>query len=106
MWHYNENLRALHETPELEVTSIDQAAVDAILGAARREGRTLLTEYESKRLLAAYAIPVARTEFAENEDKAVEAAADLFSVSTRTVQRARHEMNERRLPSPEPSHDD
>jgi acetyltransferase len=74
MWHYSDNLRALYETPELEVTSTDQETVDAMLGAARTEGRTLLTEYESKRLLTAYSIPVVQTEFAENEDKAVEFA--------------------------------
>jgi acetyltransferase len=77
MWHYSENLRALYETPELEVTSTDQEAINAILGTARTEGRTLLTEYESKRLLVAYSIPVVRTEFAENEDKAVEFASKI-----------------------------
>jgi acetyltransferase len=75
MWHYSDNLRALYETPELEVSSIDQETVDAILGAARTEDRTLLTEYEAKRLLVAYSIPVVRTEFAESEDKAVEFAS-------------------------------
>jgi acetyltransferase len=74
MWNYSENLRALYETPELEETSVDRRAVDQILNTARTDGRTLLTEHESKRLLASYAIPVARTELAESEDHAVEAA--------------------------------
>jgi acetyltransferase len=77
MWHYTENLRALYETSELEVTSTDQEAVNAILGAARTEGRTLLTEYESKRLLVAYSIPVVRTEFAKDEYTAVEFASKI-----------------------------
>ena len=74
MWNYSENLRALYETPEIEAASIDRAAVDAILDASRAEERTFLTEYGSKRLLADYAIPVVRTEFADSEDKTVEFA--------------------------------
>ena len=77
MWNYSENLRALYETPELEVASIDSGAAAAILDGARAEGRTLLTEYEAKRLLAAYAVPVARTELAENEDRAAELACEI-----------------------------
>ena len=74
MWKYSENLRALYETPELEAASTDRETVEAILAAACSEQRILLTEHESKRLLDAYAIPVVRTEFAENEDRAAEFA--------------------------------
>jgi acetyltransferase len=62
MWHYSDNLRALYETPELAQTTPDQGAADSVLDAARREGRTLLSEAESKRLLASYGIPCTRAE--------------------------------------------
>ncbi|HEY1759157.1 MAG TPA: bifunctional acetate--CoA ligase family protein/GNAT family N-acetyltransferase [Bryobacteraceae bacterium] len=81
MWQYSENLRALYETPELGEGAVDRssaaAALKSVLEGARAEGRVLLTEFESKRVLAAYAIPVTRTEFAGTEDKAVELAAEI-----------------------------
>jgi len=70
MWQYSDNLRGLYETPQLAEASVDRGAARAVLQAARAEGRTLLTEQESKRLLAAYAIPVAPAELAETEDLA------------------------------------
>jgi acetyltransferase len=54
---------------------VDRDTAAAIIEAARAEDRTLLTEPESKRLLAAYAIPVTRTEFAATEDAAAALAA-------------------------------
>jgi acetyltransferase len=77
MWHYSDNLRALYETPELVESAVDRKAAAAVLEAARAEGRVLLTEQESKRLLAAYAIPVTRTEFAGTEDQAAKLAAEI-----------------------------
>ncbi len=72
MWRYTYNLRGLYETPAA-VTSLDGNDTDAareILASVLASGRTLLTEFESKRLLAAYGIPVARTEIAATEDEA------------------------------------
>jgi acetyltransferase len=77
MWHYSDNLRALYETPELTETSADRNVSEAVLQAAQAESRTLLTELESKRLLAAYAIPVTRMELAETEERAAELAAEV-----------------------------
>ena len=74
MWHYSENLRALYETPELAESAVDRELAAAVIETARAEGRTLLSEQESKRLLAAYAIPVTRTETADTEDRAAEVA--------------------------------
>jgi acetyltransferase len=74
MWNYTENLRALYETPELAESAVDRKGAEAVLEVARTEERTLLTEQESKRLLAAYAVPVTRTEFAGTEDIAVKLA--------------------------------
>ncbi|MEP6775715.1 MAG: GNAT family N-acetyltransferase, partial [Chloroflexota bacterium] len=78
MWRYNYNLRALYETPLLpedESSSINREHARQIIEAARREGRTLLTESESKQMLAAYGIPVVETRVAVTEDEAVECAA-------------------------------
>ena len=75
MWRYTDNLRGLYETPTLaEVDNVAPDRASAIVESARREGRTLLDEYESKQLLSAYAIPVARTEIAGTVDEAVRAA--------------------------------
>jgi acetyltransferase len=78
MWRYSYNLRSLYETPMLPedpeeiVASHTQAS--EIIDAARQTGRTLLTELESKQLLAAYGIPIVETHFAANEEEAVEFA--------------------------------
>ncbi len=63
LWRYTDNLHALYETPSLSsdeesVLNRDRAA--AIVAAARDSGRTILSEFESKDLLAAYGIPVDR----------------------------------------------
>jgi acetyltransferase len=89
MWHYSHNLRALYETPELAEASVDREASAIILDNARSENRTLLTEYESKRLLAAHSIPAARTELAPTEDRAVEIARHIgFPVVVKLHSRA------------------
>jgi acetyltransferase len=74
MWRYSENQRALYETPESAEASVDRSTGTSILDALRTENRALLTEFESKRLLAAYGIPVTRTELAATEDEAVRLA--------------------------------
>jgi acetyltransferase len=79
MWRYSHNLRALYETPSLPGASddhrIDRGRADRILAAARHSGRTLLTETESKELLACYALPVVETVIARSEDEAAAEAA-------------------------------
>ncbi len=75
MWKYSYNLKALYETPELPTEEIpDRAAVERILQKARAEKRTILTEFESKAVLAAYRIPTVPTHLAASEDEAVEGA--------------------------------
>jgi acetyltransferase len=76
MWRYADNLRGVYETPVLPSGRHAAAApeVGALLAVVRREGRCLLTEYESKRVLAAYGIPVVDTRTATTEDGAIEAA--------------------------------
>jgi acetyltransferase len=80
MWRYSENLRAIYETPSLEAspeTPAVPASVAAELEGIRKSGRTLLTETESKRLLAAYGIPTTDTRIARSEDEAVALAEKL-----------------------------
>jgi acetyltransferase len=80
MWRYSANLHALYETPaafEMEVSDGARAHAAALIANARAKGRTLLTEAESKSLLAAYGIPSVTTEIAASADQAVQAAARL-----------------------------
>ncbi len=77
LWRYGESLHALYETPVLadDATSLlNRSLASEVVGAARREGRTLLTEFESKQVLSAYGIPITDTRIAETEDAAVAAA--------------------------------
>lgn len=78
MWRYSDNLRALYETPSLP-TGPAEAAVDReraarLIAAARENGRTLLSEAESKELLACYTVPVIETLVAQSEDEAAASA--------------------------------
>lgn len=81
MWRYSDNLRALYETPmehgDFGVRDEDRALVDEIIAGARSHGRTILSEYESKRILAAYGIPVVDTRIAHTEMEAVKHAEAL-----------------------------
>jgi acetyltransferase len=79
MWRYSDNLRLLYETPELAESEVDRRAVDTVLAQARAAGRTLLTEAESKRILAAYGIPATRTEIAETAEDAARLAEEIGS---------------------------
>ena len=79
MWRYAYNLRGIYETPVIAEDPQDAAhagaAAQALLAAARAKSRTLLTEYESKQLLALYGIPTVETHVAQSEEEAVAAAA-------------------------------
>ncbi len=91
MWQYSYNLRGLYETPVLteEVLSPESEGRDGlqyactiegapnralahkIIQSVRDAGRTLLTEFESKQLLASYGIPTVETHIAASEEEAV-----------------------------------
>ena len=80
LWKYDERLRSLYETPRLPVAADRgefREEVDQIIQAVASEGRTLLTEYESKKVLAAYGIPITDTEIATTPDEAVDAAEQI-----------------------------
>lgn len=81
MWRYTKQLRAIYETPELAKDLLDEAAwnkknqrVQDLFSNARKEGRTILDEYESKKVLEAYEIPTVPTEIAQDSRKASEIA--------------------------------
>jgi acetyltransferase len=81
MWRYTYSLRGVYETPTLpsdpSESGAERAQVETWLAEVRRQGRSLLTEFESKRVLAAYGIPTVETRLAANEDGAVHAARAL-----------------------------
>jgi acetyltransferase len=80
LWKYDEGLRSLYETPRLPVAADRgqfREEVDRIIDSVAAEGRTLLTEYESKKVLAAYGIPITDTEIAITPDEAVDAAEQI-----------------------------
>jgi acetyltransferase len=77
LWRSAQDLRGLYETPVLPdegANAFDRARATAVIDAARAEGRTLLTEVESKAVLADYGIPITETRIARTADEAVEAA--------------------------------
>src|SRR5215216_3939441 len=78
MWKYTYNLRSIYETPEpAEEVSADRGRVEKIIDHVRDSGRTILTEFEAKQILAAYGIPTVQTEVAHSPDEAVELAESL-----------------------------
>jgi acetyltransferase len=78
MWKYTYNLRGLYETPALaEEKAGSHGSATEIVSAARRAGRTLLTEIESKRVLEAYGIACVDTRVATSADEAAAVAAAL-----------------------------
>ncbi len=82
MWKSSYNLRGIYETPVLPTLTCDVntrncAKVENIIQAAKTAKRTILTEFESKEILAAYGIPIVAGCTAESADKAVECAENL-----------------------------
>jgi acetyltransferase len=72
MWRYSDNLRSLYETPVAgDDRAIHRDEAAALIAQVRASGRTLMTEYESKQLLAAYGIPTVPTYIAADEEQAV-----------------------------------
>ena len=87
MWKYSRNLKSLYEVPivhsywkaeESSMTHEGQPReVKKIIAEALQEGRVLLNECESKKLLEEYSIPVVRTLAAHTPEEAVSIAAQL-----------------------------
>lgn len=81
LWRYSHNLRLLYETPTLDSDSDtdapDRDAAERVINGARGSGRTILTEHESKQVLAAYGIPTVETRIADDEAEAVRMADEI-----------------------------
>ncbi|MCL4401871.1 MAG: bifunctional acetate--CoA ligase family protein/GNAT family N-acetyltransferase [Acidobacteria bacterium] len=78
MWRYSYNLKGLYETPSLPEDTAEcapnRAAAEEIIGNARRQGRLILTEAESKEILNSYGIPTVQTLVASTEEQALQFA--------------------------------
>jgi acetyltransferase len=81
MWRYNRRLQSLYETPNMPIETAEiisqHEEVSALIDKVRQTGRTILTEYESKRVLAAYGIPTVETRLATSADEAVAVADEI-----------------------------
>ena len=75
MWKYTYNLRGIYETPErTQDEGADRRRAEEVIVRVRDSGRTILTEFEAKEILAAYGIPTVETRVARSPDEAVEFA--------------------------------
>ncbi|NET47064.1 bifunctional acetate--CoA ligase family protein/GNAT family N-acetyltransferase [Okeania sp. SIO2B3] len=77
MWKYSYNLQGIYETPVLaqdQEEGPNCSVVEQIIKTAQDGNRTILTESESKQVLAAYGIPIVQTLVAKTETEAVEHA--------------------------------
>ncbi len=77
MWQYNYNLQGIYETPVLaeeQESGPNCSIVEKIIKTAQDADRNILTESESKQILAAYGIPIVQTLVAKTEAEAVERA--------------------------------
>jgi acetyltransferase len=81
MWRYSYNLRGIYETPimppDSDEHSPNRSQAEEIIRSARADNRTILTEVESKKLLAAYGIPAIETHVAKSKTEAVKIAEEL-----------------------------
>jgi acetyltransferase len=76
MWRYSSNLLALYETPVFagELPQDGPQRVAGIIADAKAKGRTILTEQESKQVLAAYDLPTPPSRIALTPEEAMAAA--------------------------------
>jgi acetyltransferase len=80
MWQSSYNLRGIYETPVLPTQEDgipNRNLVEQLITTAHQAGRTILTETESKQILAAYGIPTLQACIAATEDEAVGCADSL-----------------------------
>jgi acetyltransferase len=81
MWQYSYALKALYETPQLSDHPTrggpDRPKAEGIIEKVRSEKRTILTEFESKELLAAYGIPIVPTQIARSAKQAAAIAEEM-----------------------------
>ena len=91
--HYRRNQDMLMETPHSAPVAFTPSTTEAraIIQQAMSSGRDLLTEPESKAVLAAYGIPVVETHTAETPSEAAEVARGMgFPVAVKILVAAHH----------------
>lgn len=76
MWRYSSNLQALYETPVFTgaLPQDGPRCIEEIIAVAVAKNRTVLTEHESKQVLAVYDLPVTPSSLVASVDEAVAAA--------------------------------
>jgi acetyltransferase len=87
MWRYSKNLQTLYEVPALSQSIVEEEKsliaageprhVKQLLQEVQKEGRTLLTEFESKQVLEDYGIPIVQTLVAHTPEEAASIAKQL-----------------------------
>jgi acetyltransferase len=78
MWKHSDNLQAIYEMPStLKDFEVETKIVEEIIRKARHEKRTILDEYESKRIIEAYQIPTVTTRVAKSDEEAVQIASQI-----------------------------
>jgi acetyltransferase len=81
MWQYTYHLRGLYETPAIAddpaVAQERARKAREMLASISAQGRTILTELESKQILSLYDIPTTPTKLARNAEEAVAAAREI-----------------------------
>lgn len=74
MWKYSKNLHGLYQFPTLNAHSTMDAAPSKLAVQLLNQKKSLLDEYESKKVLEGYGIPTVKTEIAQSADEAVKEA--------------------------------
>lgn len=78
MYRYGRNLQSLYEMPEeVEQSRPKMDRINLILDKAAKERRGVLTEVESKSVLAEYGIEVSRTGVAKTKEEAIRLAKEI-----------------------------
>jgi acetyltransferase len=70
-------LKARNSEPKVETHNVDAASARDVIAKVREDGRTSLTEIESKKIFTAYGLPTVETELATSEDQAVKLAESI-----------------------------
>lgn len=90
MWKYKQQLRSIYETPQVQRTRSAGSDAAKLIDGVRAEGRVLLDEYESKKVLESYGIPTVPTHLVTSVKDAVCVAKELgfpvvLKLASRTI---------------------
>lgn len=77
LWNHTKDLADIYENGKEKTFDADRADAKKIFESVRKEGRTLLSEHEAKRILQAYSIPASPTRIAATREEAIQAAHEL-----------------------------